>query len=112
MTTPTTATLTYSAAPTNVTAAQLQTAMQNVVLYTSMTVDPVLHGLFGVTVASDGTTVGETTVTRTIALTLSSTFFDEFPSSASWGGAFANFYTATLMRALVAPVVAGTVVFA
>lgn len=111
MSLPTTATLTYSATPTNVNFSPFETAMLNVVLYTSPTADPVLFGLFGVTVASD-TVAQSSVVTRTIVLTLSSTFFTLFPSAASWGGAFANLYTQTLMQALVAPVTAGVVVFA
>jgi hypothetical protein len=108
MTTPTTATLTYSV-PDNNTTNSLATATNNVVLYTSTTDDPVLQGIFGVTVASD--TV-DNSVLRTIVLTLSATFFERFPTAAAWVGAFANLYTSTLQQALGTAVTAGAVVFA
>lgn len=112
MTMPTTATLTYSTQPTNTNASNLLSALVAVTLYTSPTTDPVLFGLFGVTVASDTGSESGPNVIRTIVLTLSDAFFALFPSAASWGGAFANLYTYTLTQALVAPVTAGTVVFA
>ena len=97
---PTTATLAYAVTATNPSAADLATAIAAVVLYTNALTDPVLLGKYGVTVFSDTTTNVAGVVTRTIVLTLSATFFAEFPSAASWVGAFPDFYTHTLAQAV------------
>jgi len=63
--------LSYSATPTNVTAAALSAAMAAVVLYTSPTADPVLGQLYGLTVNSDSMLIFGGVVTRTIILNMS-----------------------------------------
>ena len=114
MSNPTTATLEYSVAQTNpaITAASLEDVLNGVTLYSSTTTDPVLNGLYGCTVASDTPGSGGGNATRTIVLTLGARFFVEFPSAASWVGAFPNLYKATLSRAVASQVAAASVVFA
>lgn len=83
--------LVYTATPTNVTASAMVLAMQqsSIPLYTSTTQDPLLGGIFGLTVESDVTAVASGNAVRTLTLNMDPTagapnappFFPVYPQT-------------------------------
>ena len=81
--------LVYTAIPTNVTANALATAMGAVPLYTSAAADPLLGGVFGLTVESDVSAVASGNAVRTLILNMDFTagapfappFFPVYPQT-------------------------------
>lgn len=110
---PTTATFVYTANTGQAVAADVETVMGAVPLYTNALTDAVINGLYQCTIASDTPGLIGTVASRTIVVNLTAGFFALFPTAAAYLKAFAaDLYAHTLQQGIQAQVASAPIVFA